>query len=70
MVEAQEFDPLLQALLQNKVLTDADAQGIWDEHISSDKPIRNIVLDHKIMSEDELLEIVAGYHGSRVINLP
>lgn len=70
MADAIEFDPLLQTLREHDVVTADVLQEIWDEHEESERPIRDIILSRQILSEDELLELIAGYHASRVINLP
>lgn len=70
MSDSLEFDPILQTLRENNVVTDDVAREIWETHQETQKPIRNIVLDRQFVSEDELLELIAGYHGSTVINLP
>ncbi|MDE0838138.1 MAG: ATPase, T2SS/T4P/T4SS family [Kiritimatiellae bacterium] len=70
MANAIEFDPLLQTLREHDVVTADVLQEIWDEHEESERPIRDVILSRQILSEDELLELIAGYHASRVINLP
>jgi type IV pilus assembly protein PilB len=66
----EHSDPLLQILDEQGFLSDERAQEILEEHERSGKPVRNIVVDFELMTEDELLDLLAGYSGSTVINLP
>ena len=63
-------EPLLQLLLDQGSLSEEQAVGTQKEYEESGKPVRNIVVDIGLIGEDALLEIIAGYQGSRVINLP
>ena len=70
--QAQEahLDPMLQLLEDHEILPHARLVAMQDEHAQTNKPIRAIVLDAGVLSEDQLLDLVAGYQGTRVINLP
>ncbi len=70
MVEMQFMDPLLQLVVDQGFLTHAQAQEVNDEHEESRKPTRAILLDGQYIVEEQLLETIADYFGSRVINLP
>jgi len=63
-------DPLLQILEEQGFLGDERTQEIIEEHERTGKPIRNVVVDFELMTEDELLDLMAGHAGSTVINLP
>jgi len=62
--------PLLDLLVEREVMTGEQAGSILSEFAQSGKPVRNIVIDQGYLKEDELLEVMAEYMGTRVINLP
>jgi len=64
------LEPLLRLLSDQDVLSEEQAVGVQKEYEESGKPVRNIVVDIGLIPEDQLLEVIAGYQGSRVINLP
>jgi type IV pilus assembly protein PilB len=70
MADTLQIDQLLQLLHDHGFVTDEQAQEIQANHEQGGKSVRSIVIDAQLLTEDELLEIVAGYYGSRVINLP
>lgn len=70
MDEFAETDPLLQTMVGQGILTDEHVASIVEEHERSGKSVKGIVLDLGLMDEDALLEIIAGYLGSVVVNLP
>jgi type IV pilus assembly protein PilB len=63
-------DPLLELLVEQGLLTSEQMDDIADEHAESGKLARNIVVDLGLIEEDQLLEVLAGYLGSHVVNLP
>ena len=63
-------DPLLALLAEQGILTGEQVTNIAEEHDESGKPIKNIVVDLGLIEEDQVLEIMAGYIGSKVVNLP
>lgn len=65
-----QTDPLLQVLIEQGLMTDEALAAIADEHARFGKSARSIIVDTGLMEEDQLLEIIAGYLGSVVINLP
>jgi len=70
MEELKYSDPLLQLVLDQEAVTSEQARDIWEEHERTGKAVRNILIDTQVLAEDELLDIMAGYLGSRAINLP
>ncbi len=71
MSEAQEhIDPLLELLVDQGILTGEQMQDVASEHAESGKPVRNIVVDLGLVLEDALLEVMADYMGTKVVNLP
>jgi type IV pilus assembly protein PilB len=63
-------DPLLNLLVEHGHLSTEQMVDIADEHTESGKAIRNIVVDLGLIEEDSLLEIIAAYLGTHVVNLP
>ena len=70
MAETQYRDTLLQLLVDQEMLTDDQAVTVWEEHESSGRSSRSLLVDMGMIEEPPLLEIIAGYLGTRVINLP
>lgn len=68
--ETISLDPLLHVLFEQEILPEEQIVDMQLEHNESEKPLRNIVLDSGLIPEDDLLELIAGYHDTRVINLP
>jgi type IV pilus assembly protein PilB len=63
-------DPLLDLLVEQGHLSGDQMADIAEEHTESGKPVRNIVVDLGLIPEDDMLEVIAGYLGTRVVNLP
>lgn len=66
----QPRDPLLELMLEKGVLDAVQAKTVEEEQARSGKSVREIVLHQGWIKEDPLLEIMARYLGTRVINLP
>ncbi len=70
-MESQIIDhPLLHILNEQGLLDEDQIEDVLTEFHETGKPIRGILVDMEIISEDALLEIMAGYMGARVVNLP
>lgn len=65
-----EIDPLLQILKEQKRITAEQIADIEEEQKASGKSVRSVLLNLEILKEDELLEVMASYMGTKVINLP
>lgn len=63
-------DPLLQLLAEQGLLNGEQIDDVAAEHEESGKPVRSIVVDLGLVAEDNLLEVIAAYLGSNVVNLP
>jgi type IV pilus assembly protein PilB len=63
-------DPLIQALIDQHVLGSEQLDDIEEEHVRTGKSIREIILNLELMSEDELLAVIAENLGTQVISLP
>jgi type IV pilus assembly protein PilB len=70
MDEFANTDPLLQTMREQGILTDENVASIVEEHERSGKSVKGITLDLGLMDEDAILEIIAGYLGAIVVNLP
>ena len=68
--EQKQMDPLLDLLVDQGILTGSQMQDVASEHSESGKPMRNIVVDLGLIEADALLEAMAAYMGTRVVNLP
>ena len=62
-------DLLLFALIDGGHIDEARASEIQDEHQRTGKSTRQIVLNMGLMTEEDLLEVIAAQMGSHVINL-
>jgi type IV pilus assembly protein PilB len=71
MAEEQKYqDPLLEQLVEQGYLTGEQMLDIVAEHGETGKPVRNMVVDRGLIERDALLEVIAGYMGTHVVNLP
>jgi len=70
MAEDGQLEPLLQLMADQDVLPAEQLASMQKEHVDTGKPLRSIILDASVVTEDQLLELIAGYQGTRVINLP
>ncbi len=70
MDDFADTDPLLQTMREQGILTDENVASIVEEHERSGKSVKGITLDLGLMDEDSMLEIIAGYLGATVVNLP
>ena len=70
MPEAPQTDPLLDLLIEQGILSGDQIADVRDEHARTGATIRDIVINMEILSEDELLNIVAENLGTKVVNLP
>ena len=69
MAEAEYSDALLLALSDAQLITAQQAEEVLDEHERTGKPVREVLMDMDIISEDRLLEIIAGQLGAELISL-
>ena len=51
------LDPILQLLVQNGYLDEDSAKEIQDVSKTEGKPVRRLVIDQEILSEDDLLSL-------------
>ena len=66
----EQFDPLLDLLVQNGVLDQDGVEAIREEQArSAGKTVREIVVDGGYVDEDSLLGMMAAYQGCEVVDL-
>ncbi|MBM4148138.1 MAG: type II/IV secretion system protein [Lentisphaerae bacterium] len=63
-------DPFLRMAVEQGVLTSDAAAPIEEEHERTGKPYKALLVDGGFVSESAMLEMIAGYLGTRVVNLP
>lgn len=63
-------DPSLNLFVEQELLSTEQMVDIAEEHAESGKSYRNIVIDLGLVDEDQVLEVMAGYLGTHVVNLP
>ena len=63
-------DPLIQALMEQHILGSDQIADIEEEHVRTGKSIREIILNLELISEDDLLAVIAENLGTKVISLP
>ncbi|MCK5851013.1 MAG: Flp pilus assembly complex ATPase component TadA, partial [Kiritimatiellae bacterium] len=63
-------DPLLELVEDQGILSEEQIQKLQDEHESSGRPVRNLLVSMGFIDEDRILEVISGYLGVEVINLP
>ncbi len=69
MAEVEFKDPLLLEIHQEGLLTPRQLQEIVEEHERTGSPTRSIILDMELLSEDQLLELIAGQLGTVRIDI-
>ena len=68
--DKKPLDPLLDLLVQNGVLDDAQVETILEEAKNpTGKTLRQILIDGEYVTEDDLLGMMAAYQGCDVVNL-
>ncbi len=69
MAEEIIYDPLLQLLIEANILNQSQVDEIIEEHRRTGNSIRRVVIDLGIISEDDLLVLIASHLGTNVIDL-
>jgi type IV pilus assembly protein PilB len=70
MAETQQTDPLIRLAIEQSVIQASQVAELEEEHQRTGRPFRSLLVDGGHIPEDRLLELVAGYLGTHVINLP
>ena len=69
MADAELHDPLLQQLRDEHLLTAEQAEDITDEHERTGKAVRQLLADLGVLTEEQLLGVIARMLGTRVVRL-
>ncbi len=69
MPNSEYNDALLQQLFGDGRLTAKQADDVLDEHERTGKPIREVLMDLGLATEDDLLQIIADQLGTNIIDL-
>jgi len=62
-------DILLEQLSVEGLITPEQAEEVLDEHERTGQPIRQVLIDMQVVTESQLLDIIAGQLGAEQINL-
>ena len=63
------IDPILQILVQNGYIDEEQAKYLQDLSKTEAKPVRRLVIDQEVLSEDNLLSAMAAYQDTEAIDL-
>ena len=63
------LDPILQILIQNGYIDEEQARDLQDLSKTESKPVRKLVVDQEILTEDDLLAAMAAYQDTEAIDL-
>lgn len=69
MATREYTDPLIQQLREEGLITDQQIDEVLEEHSRTGKPIRQILVDMEVVTEDQMLELIASQLGTSVVNL-
>lgn len=67
--DKDQIDPLLQLLGDQGMLSDEQIQQVIESKNRTGQPVRTLLINMGFTNEDDMLDIIAGYLGTRVINL-
>ena len=62
-------EKLLKYLVQEGLLTQLQADELWKEHISSRRPVRELVLELGAVPEDRVIEALSAVSGLPTVRL-
>jgi len=69
MTDVEYRDPLLQQLHDDGLLKASQIEEVVDEHERTGKPVREVLVDMDLLTEEDLLNSIATQLGTTVINL-
>ena len=69
MADIEYKDPLLQQLVEDQLIARPQAEELLDEHERMGKPIRELLVDLDIMTEDDVLKTIARQLGVDVVDI-
>ena len=70
MADIDVSDPLLQLVVDQELLDEQQLEDVVQEQNQTGKSVQHVLEDLGLLKEDQVLELIAGYLGSYVINLP
>jgi len=69
MAETEIHDPLLHQLREERLLTAQQVEDITDEHERTGKPVRQLLIDLGLLTEEQILGVISRVLGARQIRL-
>ena len=69
MADYDHREPLLLELVDDDHITRQQSEEVFDEHERTGKPVRQVLIDLEMVSEDEILAIIAEQLGTDVVEL-
>lgn len=69
MADTLQLPPLVELVRDNGFIDDTQAQELVQEHVTSGKPYKELILAQGVLSEEDLLALMAGSQGTDVIDL-
>ncbi|MGA1194302.1 MAG: type II secretion system ATPase GspE [Kiritimatiellia bacterium] len=69
MTDLDLKDALLQQLFDDQLITGQQASELVDEHERTGRPVRELLVDMDIMTEESLLEAIARQLGAEVVDI-
>jgi len=69
MAQMEVKDALVQEALADDILTESQVGEIMDEHTRTGRPTRDILLDMQLITEEDLLNLIARHLGTEVIDV-
>ena len=69
MPEALQIPPLVEIVRDNGFIDEAQAEELVRAHIETGKPYKALILELGVLSEEDLLSLMAGSQGTDVIDL-
>lgn len=69
MTDFTQADPLLQLLIENKSVTESQAEEAWEEQKRTGNALRKVVIDMQLITENDLLILIANHLGTTLVDL-
>lgn len=69
MADTLHLPPLVALVLENGFIDEDQAQELLRAHVETGKPYKELILAMDVLSEEDLLSLMAGSQGSEVIDL-
>jgi len=65
----QSIDPVIDLVVANGIIDEAQVEALREEHESSGHPYRALLISQGILTEEDLLGLMASYQGCDVMDL-